>query len=116
MHGNAAAVGAAWEAAGDGVNRAQAKFNEVSGVVPSAPDGPDFKGVGNPDGALTTKRILGNDAADAAGRDIVQSGRNTADAAEHLAGQAREAATAAASEVKKEGKAVADWVKGWIGR
>ncbi len=116
LHGNAAAAGAAWEASSEGANHAQSKFNEVSGVVPSTPDGPDFKGVGNPDGALTTKRILGNDAADAAGRDIVQSGRNTVDAAEHLAGQAREAASAAASGVKKEGKAVADWVKGWLGR
>ena len=113
ISGNRSAASEAWARHGADFDRAGGKFKTVSGIVETTPDPPDLKGVGNPDGALTTKRILANDVGDAVRRDAVQSGENAMKGARQIADQAEKAAEAGIDEVKGAGRAAVDKIRSW---
>jgi conjugal transfer mating pair stabilization protein TraG len=75
-------------------------FQTVSGLVETSPE-VDFKGVGNPDGTLSTKRILGNDTRDMALEDGKRSVENLVEGLGDLEQKAEAAGKAAWDKAKK---------------
>ncbi|MDY7574452.1 conjugal transfer protein TraG N-terminal domain-containing protein [Actimicrobium sp. CCI2.3] len=81
------------------MNQAGKNFDTVTGIVKTTP-GVDSKGVGNPDGVLRSKRILGNDARDLFAEDVKQSFDNAVDGAKELGDKAKDAVDRALGKKK----------------
>jgi conjugal transfer mating pair stabilization protein TraG len=97
---NMGAINAAGQSQRAATETAHKNFNEMSGIVTQAPDEPDFKGVGNPDGTLVTKRILSKDTNEMALEDGKQSAENLV----HGLGELEQKAEAAGKAVWEKAK------------
>ncbi|MES2356572.1 MAG: conjugal transfer protein TraG N-terminal domain-containing protein, partial [Pseudomonadota bacterium] len=100
-----------WEKAQTTKANADRNFKKVSGIIDNPPDLPDQKGVGNPDGALTTKRILANDVTDTLVRDAKQSMETTSEGIKELAEKGKGVYESVEKEVVTAGKAGIDKAK-----
>ena len=81
------------------MNQAGKNFDTVTGIVKTMPE-VDSKGVGNPDGVLRSKRILGNDAKDLFAEDVKQSLDNAVDGGKELGDKAKDAVDRALGKKK----------------